>query len=459
MHYHKIKMTAAAMAMAVLVTGNMPAAELNTATVSAKSAISAVLPAAGVGLVLNDGVSVSQIREEIKKRKEEKEPAEPVASSDTKASVTQTVAESATEAEAAVEAESTAETEIIEAVEPVLKEREKEQDVLIIAQVNDYVNIRSTASTDGEIVGKLYNNSVGTLVAKDGDWYQVKSGSVEGYVKAEYFKTGDEAEKIADEVGQKMATVNTETLKVRSDASLEASVIGLVPGGEELSVLDEENGFVKVSIEEGDGWVSEDYVVVATEYVTAESIEEEKARIAEEEKAREDAKKAAQAAEERMKAKEKAKEGKNAEITDKSTSSESTASQQATVSSSGSGLGQSVANYAVQFVGNPYVYGGTSLTNGADCSGFVMSVYKNFGVSLPHSSTSDRYVGYNVGSLANAQPGDLVCYSGHVAIYIGGGQIVHASTEATGIKISNASYRTPVAIRRIFEDSCSKYAK
>ena len=383
------------MAMAVLVTGNMPAAELNTATVSAKSAISAVLPAAGVGLVLNDGVSVSQIREEIKKRKEEKEPAEPVASSDTKASVTQTVAESATEAEAAVEAESTAETEIIEAVEPVLKEpeeREKEQDVLIIAQVNDYVNIRSTASTDGEIVGKLYNNSVGTLVAKDGDWYQVKSGSVEGYVKAEYFKTGDEAEKIADEVGQKMATVNTETLKVRSDASLEASVIGLVPGGEELSVLDE-NGFVKVSIEEGDGWVSEDYVVVATEYVTAESIEEEKARIAEEEKAREDAKKAAQAAEERMKAKEKAKEGKNAEITDKSTSSESTASQQATVSSSGSGLGQSVANYAVQFVGNPYVYGGTSLTNGADCSGFVMSVYKNFGVSLPHSSTSDRYVG------------------------------------------------------------------
>ena len=91
MHYHKIKMTAAAMAMAVLVTGNMPAAELNTATVSAKSAISAVLPAAGVGLVLNDGVSVSQIREEIKKRKEEKEPAEPVASIDTKASVTQTV--------------------------------------------------------------------------------------------------------------------------------------------------------------------------------------------------------------------------------------------------------------------------------------------------------------------------------------------------------------------------------
>ena len=457
MHYHKIKMTAAVMAMAVFFTGNLPAAEQNTAAVSAKSAISAVLPAAGVGLVLNDGVSVSQIREEVKKRKEEKEP---VASSDTKASVTQTVsAESATEAEGATESESTAETEIIEAVEPVLKEpetkisdeeRKKEEDVLIIAQVNDYVNIRSTASTDGEIVGKLYNNSVGTLIAKDGDWYQVKSGSVEGYVKAEYFKSGAEAKQIADEVGQKIATVNTETLKVRSDASLEASVIGLVPEGEELSVLDEENGFVKVSIEEGDGWVSEDYVVVSTEYVTAESIEEEEARIAEEEKAREDAKKAAQAAEERMKAKEKAKEEKNTQTTDKSTSSDTSKSTQTTTASSGSSLGQSVANYAVQFVGNPYVYGGTSLTNGADCSGFVMSVYKNFGVSLPHSSTSDRYVGYNVGSLSNAQPGDLVCYSGHVAIYIGNGQIVHASTEATGIKISNADYRTPVAIRRIF---------
>ena len=119
------------------------------------------------------------------------------------------------------------------------------------------------------------------------------------------------------------------------------------------------------------------------------------------------------------------------------------------MSSDGS-LGSAVASFATQFVGNPYVYGGTSLTNGADCSGFVMSVYKNFGVSLPHSSSADRHVGYAVDSLAEAQPGDLICYSGHVGIYIGGGQIVHASTAATGIKISNADYRTPVAIRRIF---------
>ena len=116
-----------------------------------------------------------------------------------------------------------------------------------------------------------------------------------------------------------------------------------------------------------------------------------------------------------------------------------------------SSAGSSVAEFALQFVGNPYEYGGTSLTNGADCSGFVMSVYENFGVSLPHSSSADRNVGTEVeGGLSNAQPGDIVCYSGHVGIYIGNGQIVHASTEETGIKVSDADYRTPITVRRIF---------
>ena len=452
MRHKIIRASVCAMALAVMFSGSLYMTEGKGKQVQAAPVMASIMPAAGVGLVLDEGVPISQIRDEVKKRKENTSGTAKAASK-----------EAAAEAEA--EASKENETEIVEAVEPVLKEPEtkvsdeekqkaEDEDVLIIAQVNDYVNIRNTPGTDGEIVGKLYNNSVGILIAKDGDWYQMKSGNVEGYVKAEYFKSGDEAKKIADEVGNKVATVNTETLKVRSEADLEATVLGLVPGGEELSVLDEENGFVKVSIEEGDGWVSEDYVILATEYVTAESVEEEKERLAKEEQAKEDARKAAKAAEERLKEKEKAKEKKAQEAQESAQdSAPEKAPQEEPVTapvSSGSGLGQSAADFAVQFVGNPYVYGGTSLTNGADCSGFVMSVYKNFGVSLPHSSSADRHVGYNVGSLAEAQAGDLVCYSGHVGIYIGNGQIVHASTAATGIKISDANYRTPVAIRRIF---------
>ncbi len=385
----------------------------------------------------------------------------------------ETESESRTGESSEKETETENETEIVEAIEPVIREPEtkvseeeqeekKEEETLIIAQVNDYVNIRNTPGTDGEIVGKLYDDSVGTLIEEAADgWYRVKSGSVEGYVKAEYFKTGDEAKRIADEVGNKIAVVNTQTLKVRTDASLDASVLGLIPMGEELTVLEEKNGFVKVSIEEGDGWVSKDYVDVEIEYVTAESIEEERARLEEEEQAREEARKAAKAAEEKLRQEEqKRQEQEAAAQEDSGAQQEEAAPEQEEeqkketvsapkVSSDGS-LGSAVASYATQFVGNPYVYGGTSLTNGADCSGFVMSVYKNFGVSLPHSSSADRHVGYAVGSLAEAQPGDLVCYSGHVGIYIGGGQIVHASTAATGIKISNADYRNPVAIRRIF---------
>ena len=119
-------------------------------------------------------------------------------------------------------------------------------------------------------------------------------------------------------------------------------------------------------------------------------------------------------------------------------------------SSAGSEMGKAVINYATQFVGNPYVYGGSSLTNGTDCSGFVMSVYSNFGVSLPHSSSALRSKGYDVGGLENAQPGDIVCYSGHVGLYVGNGQIVHASTSRTGIIVSSATYRNILTVRRIF---------
>ncbi len=132
-----------------------------------------------------------------------------------------------------------------------------------------------------------------------------------------------------------------------------------------------------------------------------------------------------------------------------SSSSETSTAQTKTYSAPGSATGQNVASFASQFVGNPYVYGGTSLTAGCDCSGFTMSVYRNFGISLPRTAEEQRGAGTAVASLEEARPGDLCCYPGHVGIYIGGGQIVHASTAATGIKYSNANYRPIVCIRRI----------
>lgn len=314
-----------------------------------------------------------------------------------------------------------------------LSEEEESFKNLVIAKVNDYVNVRSIPSEEGEIVGKLYNKSVGSFIEEQNGWYKISSGSVEGFVKGEYCVTGDAAVEYAKEVGTRIATVNTTTLKVREKPGLEETVLGLVPIEDQLIVTEELEGWVKVNIEEGDGYVSLDYVTLSTEFVKAESIAEEKARLAKEEEARKAAKAAA-----KKKAAENAASGGKGQDGGK------------TYASPTGSTGADVVQFAKQFVGNPYVYGGTSLTNGADCSGFVMSVYKNFGVSLPHSSSADRSVGAAVNGLENAQPGDIICYSGHVGIYAGGGQLVHASTAKTGIIVSSATYRPILSIRRIF---------
>ena len=146
---------------------------------------------------------------------------------------------------------------------------------LVIAQVNDYVNVRSLPSEEGEIVGKLYDDSVGLFISEENGWYQISSGSVTGYVKAEYCVTGDEAVELAKKVGTRLATVNTTTLKVRTEPSLEASVLGLVPLEDDLVVSDETDGWVQVDTEEGLGWVSTEFVSLHTEFVEAESKEEE----------------------------------------------------------------------------------------------------------------------------------------------------------------------------------------
>lgn len=316
---------------------------------------------------------------------------------------------------------------------------------LVIARVRDWVNVRSGPSTDTEIVGKLYNNSVGELIRREGDWYYIASGTVTGYVSADYCVSGEEAEALIDEVSIQIATVNTQTLKLRAEGSTESRVLQLLPYGDQLEVLasDHGDGWINVNVNGTQGYVSADYVTVSISFVSAESKEEEEARLAEERAARAEA--------ERRAAELAAQEAAQAAAQQPAESSEVVETDQAPAPvSAGSGRGAEVANYALQFVGNPYVYGGTSLTNGADCSGFVLAVYAQFGVGLPHSATADRSMGTAVGSLAEAQPGDLVCYSGHVGIYIGNGQIVHASTPRTGIKISSATYKPIACIRRIF---------
>lgn len=301
-----------------------------------------------------------------------------------------------------------------------------------IAQVDNYVNIRSTPSEDGDVVGKLYNKSAATVLATEGDWYQITSGNCTGYVKCEFVVVGDE--ELAKSVSTRLATVTTQTLYVREQPTTESSVEGMVPEGDDLVVTDEsmaDTGWVKVSLLDYEGYVSLEFVTLSTDYVTAESKEEEEARLAKEEAERKAAAAAAAASSRKS-----------------SGGSYYTGGSSSYASPSGSG-GSAVVGYASQFVGNPYVYGGSSLTNGTDCSGFVMSVYSAFGVGLPHSSSAMRSVGYGV-DVNSMQAGDIVCYSGHVGIYTGNGTIVNALNSSSGITYTNVNYSPILAVRRIY---------
>jgi len=330
---------------------------------------------------------------------------------------------------------------------------------IAISNVSNYVNIRNTPDTEGEIVGKIYDNSAASIIetvqGEDGDWYQIQSGSVTGYMKSEFFLTGKEAEAVAKEVGTVVATVvGTPTLRLREAPSLESATLTLLAEESEYIVTsEEEDGFVKIAVDNDlEGYVSKDYIDIRVDFEKAVSIEEEAAKLAEEERLRKEAEDAIKKAE-AAKAAAKASSTKKSSTSSQTTASETTAEIPAEApplaenSAETSATRTAVVAYAKQFIGNRYVYGGTSLTNGTDCSGFTMSVYSHFGIGIGRSSRNQANNGRTI-SVDSVQPGDLIFYASggtinHVAMYIGDGQVVHASTAKTGIVISNMYYRTP----------------
>ena len=413
-----------------------------------------------------------------------------------------------------------------------------EKGELIFAQCEEYINVRSEADENSEVVAKLYNDGSATVEeTEDNGWYKIKSGNAEGYVKAEYFATGEQAKEIADQVAYNVAVVHAEALNIRTAPSEESDVIDVAEQSQELEVVDTSGDWATVALgNDVYGFIHPDYCEYKTYYPTAVTLEEEAAR---EEAMRRAEEAKAQAAEEASY--EETADNSEAVSEDTSYSEESgsadasyddgsasadtsyddgsasadtaydngsasadtaydngsastdtsydngsastdtsydngsastdtsydsgstgtdtsydngsTSTDTTTDSStSDSSLGQQIADYAVQFVGNPYVYGGTSLTNGTDCSGFTMSVMANFGIGLARTAADQAYGGTSV-AISDIQPGDLLFYSdgsgiSHVALYIGGGQIVHAATESQGIIISNYNYDAPVCAAR-----------
>lgn len=332
-----------------------------------------------------------------------------------------------------------------------------------ISIADPYVNIRKKPGEDSEIIGKLYKGSKCDIIKDKGDWVKIESGNAKGYIKEEYLARGFDAEKLIGEYGTKVAEVTVETLNVRFEADKESRIATQIPMGEKLLVLKKKGDWYEVAINDGDedrftGWVLKDFIKVKIQWKHAITIKEEKA-----EEERKAAAEAVLAAQQQALAAEQARQQQAAQIQRQTQAQEQTNRAQKTVvkpaveevyTSGGSARGQSIANFALNFVGNPYVWGGTSLTRGCDCSGFAMSVYANFGIGLNRTSRAQAGNGYAVG-MNELQAGDLVFYAAngrtisHVAIYIGGGKVVHASTPRTGIIVSSVYHQSPYCARRI----------
>ena len=274
-----------------------------------------------------------------------------------------------------------------------------------VSNVSGYLNIRQKPGKEEKIIGKLPSYAGCEILEELDGWYKIRSGSLTGYVSSEYILTGDAARQAAMEHAELMAVVSTDVLNARTEPSTEAKIWTQITNNERYHVAEQLDGWVKIEFDEsGDEDEGATYAYVSTDYVDVRYALGEAIKFS---------------------------------------PSEENAS-----------LRSRMVNYALQFLGNPYVWGGTSLTNGADCSGFTLSVYKKFGMSLPHYSGSQAQMGTAVKS-SNMRPGDLIFYGNssgkinHVAMYIGNGQVVHAASRRSGIKISSWNYRKPLKIRDI----------
>ena len=303
-------------------------------------------------------------------------------------------------------------------------------DNLVIFKKSGYMNVRSTPENKGDdnVIGKLTSKAAGDIIETLDGWYKIKSGTVTGYIAAdpELIATGQEAKDLAMQNATQMAIITTDVLNVRVEPNTDSKIWTQIVKDERYPVVDQQ-----------DGWVQIDLGSVDTEDGSQDG--DEKAYIS----TRDNNVEVRYALNEAI---------KFTPAKDSSSGASSDGSGSSTKQSRRSQL----VNYALQFVGNRYVWGGTSLTNGVDCSGFTMRVMEKFGVSLPHYSGSQAQMGKKVTS-ATMKPGDLIFYAGsngkvnHVAIYIGNGRIVHAASRRSGIKTSSCNYRTPVAIRSMLD--------
>ncbi len=268
-----------------------------------------------------------------------------------------------------------------------------------IAQVENHLNIREGAGEEYDLVGKLPVDAGCEILSDEGEWFQIRSGKVTGYVKGEFLLTGQDAANRANEVKSIVATSVTQTLNARVEPNTDCSIWTMIAEGEELQLLEDQGEWLKVDVDGDECYVAREFVELSEQLQKAMTMTEIRY---------------------------------------------------------GEGISDvrvDMVQYACQFVGNRYVWGGTSLTNGVDCSGFTMRIYEKYGISLPHSSRAQSGYGTKINS-SEAKPGDLFFYGNggginHVAMYIGNGQVVHASSARTGIKISNAFYRSPICVTRL----------